>query len=101
MVTAIPWGSARVICQGLFPPSLSKFIDNSKTVLDIDVNLVVDYEASDMRLHRQFGRNQLKTLLDNDVLLTSCHAILIWKSDKCLTNGKKSNNKNKQQTKNV
>ena len=87
------------------PPPLPNIRDNSKTIVDIDVNFGIPYRASIWRLDRKFRHNWLRTFWENDVLMTSCYAILdgkvvnVWKivsnqAMKQTANGKHSNNAN-------
>ena len=58
------------------PPPLLDFLDSSKTAADIDVELSLPLPASILRLPPKFKEKLSRPFLENDVLVTSCFAIL-------------------------
>ena len=58
-------------------PPLANFPNNLKTSAYIDAKRTVTYTPSIWHIHTQFQRNPFHFIfLENDVLVTSCHAIL-------------------------
>ena len=64
------WGEYRP------PPHLVNFLNNLKAKSDIDAKLTVRYSASLWHPQTKFQRNLLRSVWENEVLVTSCHAIL-------------------------
>ena len=61
---------------GVNIPPLRDIRHSSETALDIDMKLLVPYGTIILRLPWKFCANRKKNLWENDVLVTSCHAIL-------------------------
>ena len=64
-------------CRGVnITPPPPDIRHSSETVLDIDMKLSVPYGTTILRLPWKFCANRTKNFWENDVLVTSCYAIL-------------------------